>query len=91
MVKDRLFKMSLETEIRELKRDIKIIKSHVIKPKTEISLGKWISGTWLTKITGWDHREKRLAREQNLVEYKKENGSYLYLLSSIPNEFKKIA
>lgn len=77
--------MNIEQKILNMGRDIKIIKSYVIRPREE----KWISGTWLTKITGWDHREKRLAREQNLVEYKKENGSYLYLLSSIPNEFKK--
>lgn len=77
--------MNIETEIKELKRDIKIIKSHVIKPIPE----KWINGFWVTEITGWDHKQKRLARESGIVKYKKENGSYLYLLSSIPNEFKK--
>lgn len=80
-----------ESEIKILQRiDSKLTKllnqPLLNHPKKEI----WITGSELTEITGWDFKRKKLNRELGRVVFKKEPGKhYLYLLSSIPNEFKK--
>lgn len=81
-----------ESEIRLLQRIdrnlTRLLKNQAIKET-------WISGSELTQITGWDHKAKRQARLKGTIEFKKQEGvrgsRFLYLLSSIPNEFKKIA
>lgn len=76
--------------IDRLSRDVRIIKAAIVdRPIKET----WITGAELSAITGWDYKAKRLYRERGTIKFKKEqrtNGNrYLYLLSSIPNEFKK--
>lgn len=47
----------------------------------------WVSVGIITDITGWDKEYMRKARENGLVKFKNEDGSFKYLLESIPEIF----
>lgn len=53
----------------------------------------WVSAKWIMKLTGWSAKDMDSAREQGLIEWKYKNpktmdGGIIYLLQSVPDEFK---
>lgn len=51
---------------------------------------RWVSAFWIQLVTGWDGKMLEKARKQNVVQYRKnKNNGVEYLLSSVPEEFKK--
>lgn len=51
---------------------------------------RWVAAYWVQKLTGWKGKELERARNQGLVKHRKnDTGGVEYLLSSIPEEFKK--
>lgn len=51
---------------------------------------RWVSAFWIQQLTGWDFRMLDKARKQGLIKYRKNNNNGVeYLLSSVPEEFKK--
>lgn len=51
---------------------------------------RWVSAFWIQQLTGWDFRMLDKARKQGLIKYRKnKNNGVEYLLSSVPDEFKK--
>lgn len=72
------------SEIKKLKEIVASIRQQTKQDE------KWVSAFWIQQLTGWDGKMLEKARKQNLVKYKKnENGGTVYLLSSVPEEFKK--
>lgn len=47
----------------------------------------WVKVGIVQDLTGWNKRALEKARENNLVQFKKEGTSMLYLLESIPELF----
>jgi len=49
----------------------------------------WARVEWVVRLTGWNAELLRQAREQGLIEYKKEGKAYLYKIDSIHPYFLK--
>jgi hypothetical protein len=47
----------------------------------------WVSVIWIQKITGWNKEDLKRARDQKIIEYKREGKDWLYLLESVPDRF----
>lgn len=56
------------------------------KPKKQ-----WVKVGVVTKATGWDHEKMRQARENNYIDYKRENGFWYDLNSLLPHFIKQTA
>ena len=73
------------SELLELKREIKEVKSMLRSVLPVLKQENWVSVFVVQDITGWKGAEKmRWARENNLVRYVPKKG---YLLQSIPQQF----
>lgn len=62
-------------------------------PRTSqpITRPRWIPASWIMEATGWDKEKMRRAREQGVVDFKRERGIYLYNINSIhPALLKKL-
>lgn len=49
----------------------------------------WVSPLFIMDLTGWDKSKLRQAREQKIVEVKRDGRGWLYKLESIPERFIK--
>lgn len=67
--------------IKEFNRNVRYLRERDRKNNT------WVKSGTIKRITGWNNEEMRKAREQGLVEWKREKGIW-YLLESIPEIFK---
>jgi len=73
------------TEIAELKREIKEVKSLLRQALPALKKETWVGVAVVSEVTGWKGREKlRWARDNNLVQFDRKKG---YLLESIPAMF----
>ena len=73
------------TEIGELKRELKEVKSMLRQALPALKKETWVGVAVVQQVTGWYGAEKmRWARDNNLVQYDKKKG---YLLESIPEMF----
>lgn len=51
---------------------------------------RWVSASWIQELTGWEENKLQLARRQNIVTWRRKGKAGVeYLLSSVPEEFKK--
>lgn len=72
------------TELRKLKEIVASMRQQAKKDE------KWVSAYWVQQVTGWDGKMLEKARKQNIVSFRKnKSGGVEYLLSSIPDEFKR--
>lgn len=69
--------------LKEFNRNVAWLKQKDLKGKSSL----WVSVTEVVKRTGWNKEGMRRAREQGLVKWKKENGSFFYDLTSIHEMF----
>lgn len=69
----------------KLEEQIRRSRSRHAKPKKET----WVKVEWIQRVTGWTAEVLRQAREQGLVQYKKEGATFLYKLESIHPYFLK--
>ena len=61
-----------------------------LKELTEDKRATWVGPSWIMNITGWSKRKLQTAREQGIVECKKnEAGGLVYKLESMPEIFIK--
>lgn len=72
----------MQREFERLHREIKALKAAQEK-------ATWVSANWILDATGWSKRRLQTAREQKIVETKKNRSGYLYKLESIPEIFIK--
>lgn len=70
---------TIAAEVREIKR---ILLSQRVKRT-------WCKVSVITELTGWNNQQMYKARENGLVEYRKKNGGFEYLLESINPVFIK--
>jgi hypothetical protein len=74
----------------ELKRELDRIRKQLNELIADKHKATWVSASWLMGITGWSKRKLQSAREQGIVEYKKNSsGGMLYKLESLPEIFIK--
>lgn len=51
---------------------------------------RWVTAHWIQLLTGWDADTLQLARRQQIVKWRRKGSKGVeYLLSSVPDEFKK--
>jgi hypothetical protein len=50
---------------------------------------KWVTAKWVQMLTGWNGEDLRQAREQEVIEWKKEEDGIKYNVYSIPKPFIK--
>lgn len=74
----------IQREFEKLHREIKALKA--VQEKAT-----WVPANWIIEVTGWSQRRLQTAREQKIVEAKKDKSGYLYKLESIPEIFLKKA
>lgn len=75
------------TILSEIKKLKQIVTSLSQQSKKE---DRWVSAYWVQDITGWDENKLQLARRQQLVKWRRKGKQGVeYLLSSVPEEFKK--
>lgn len=73
----------IKREFDKLHREIKALAGQ--------SKSTWVSSSWIMGVTGWSKRKLQSAREQGIVEFKKnEAGGLVYKLESIPEQFLKV-
>lgn len=74
----------IKREFDRLHREIKALAGQ--------NKSTWVGPSWIMQITGWSKRKLQSAREQGVVEWKKnEAGGLVYKLESIPEQFIKQA
>lgn len=67
---------SVETRIAYLEREINKLKTrNAAKPK-------WVRVSVITELTGWNKEKMRQARDNNLIEWKTDDG-FWYDLNSL--------
>jgi hypothetical protein len=74
---------------RELKQQFELINKKLNTLAAGQRKETWVRVTWVTDLTGWNYKKMELARKHKLIEYKKDDEGYLYLLESIPEQFIK--
>lgn len=72
---------TLESIDQRLSRIEKLIRNSQPKKQT------WVKVSIITALTNWSKEDMRKARENGLVKFKVEDGSFKYLLESIPDNF----
>lgn len=72
----------IQREFEKLHREIKALRA--VQEKAT-----WVPANWILEVTGWTPRRLQTAREQKIVEVKKDKSGYLYKLESIPEIFLK--
>lgn len=73
----------MNTELLLKRIDTKL--SHLLQRKEEKAT--WVKSTFITQITGWDKHKMRSARNQNIIQWKKTETGFWYLLESVPEQF----
>jgi hypothetical protein len=69
---------------QEIKREFDKLHRE-IKALAVQSKATYVGPSWIMQITGWSKRKLQSAREQGIVEFKKnEAGGLVYKLESIP-------
>lgn len=77
-----------------MERELEQALERINKKLNAIAAGQrketWVPVGWVTDLTGWDNEKMRQARENNIIEFKRnDTGGYLYKLESIPEIFIK--
>lgn len=48
----------------------------------------WVRTRWIQDITGWDGKQIEAARQQNIIEHRRNaEGRYEYKIESLPEQF----
>jgi hypothetical protein len=75
---------------QEIKREFDKLHREIKALKKDQDKAVWVGPSWIMQITGWSKRKLQSAREQGIVEWKKnEAGGLVYKLESIPEIFIK--
>jgi hypothetical protein len=77
----------LEILVKRLTHQLEL-NNRLITKKT------WVKVGWIVYLTGWNLNKMRQARDQGLIQFRKtKEGTYEYLLESIPEQFiiKKVS
>lgn len=71
-------------ELKHIKEQIATLRQQQKKEE------RWVSAYWIMQITGWDTDTLKTARRQNIIIWRTKGARGVeYLLSSVPEEFKK--
>lgn len=75
-------------------KDLEKLLKHVerIDHKLTVLLNRppkqtWVKVSAITEITGWNNEKMRRARENKMVQYRKAEKGFEYLIESIPEIF----
>jgi hypothetical protein len=79
---NKLLNMDAET-----KRELTRINDKLNKIVAGQQKSTWVSPLFITDLTGWDKEKLRQARQQNIVECKRDGRGWLYKLESVPEQF----
>lgn len=73
----------LKTQLDRIERKLSMLMQ-------ERKKGGWVTAPVVAKLTGWDKYGLYKARQNGYVQYKKQDGKFLYDVESIhPIHFKK--
>jgi hypothetical protein len=75
---------------KEIKQQFELINRKLNQLAAGQRKEHWVSVSWIQKITGWDKEDLKRARDQKIIEFKREGKDWLYLLESIPEQFLKV-
>lgn len=75
--------MDQETQ-NYLDRRLKAMERRILQSLAPKKEEHWVRVSTIVKLTGWNKERLRRARNEGTVTYKRENGSFLYLLESVP-------
>lgn len=50
---------------------------------------RWVKASFITDLTGWNKEQFRRAREQGIIERRKDETGIWYNLNSLPDQFIK--
>lgn len=74
----------------DIKKEFDRLHREIRSMKEKQEKSTWVSASWVIDLTGWTPRRMQLAREQGIIEFKKnKGGGFLYKLESIPEQFIK--